>query len=524
MIIFTLKNNKMPCVICLDANSTTFYTCPYCRNEVCKECLKDMIVSYPEIEAHCPKCDSLIPIQYVSQAFGIRDFRKIYITQLTNSQLKLQEQFIPMLLEKIELVKNNIKLLPETKEDKAELKKLHYILFHHGFRTFDDLVLAKNIPRKVSTTDIVNWNTLVEKYQIETQEQLYYNIDINVILDRHQDKVQIKKYLFKCPTENCSGLLEDNYTCKLCKKTFCSKCLSELNENHQCKKEDVESLGEIKKSTRPCPKCGARIFRSEGCAQMFCTNCHTGFDWNTGKIITSNFHNPHRIEWLQQINSGVNIHNEEQIGECGELPDNPLLINNVLIRHYAASANHYRDVIADLQRKMDNVLSLNNSNNSTKYILYLSGLMDEKKYYSYLKQNVIKYKKYQFCIRILQDYVDSITDVVANFINTVKSFNFKLTDIMGAMISVLFNTRKNPYHDKKYHEEIDLLRNENIKENTHKFFTVYENTLKMCAQIVDKSNEDFKLLTECFGLNYDRQIKGHHMERFVNFGYEEIEI
>jgi hypothetical protein len=36
-------------------------------------------------------------------------------------------------------------------------------------------------------------------------------------------------------------------------------------EKHECKPDDVESAKAIEKDTRPCPKCGARIFKIEGC-------------------------------------------------------------------------------------------------------------------------------------------------------------------------------------------------------------------------------------------------------------------
>ena len=50
-----------------------------------------------------------------------------------------------------------------------------------------------------------------------------------------------------------------------------------------------------------CPnsKCESIISRTEGCSQMWCTQCHTKFDYISGKIITGFFHNPEYFRYLQ---------------------------------------------------------------------------------------------------------------------------------------------------------------------------------------------------------------------------------
>jgi hypothetical protein len=42
------------------------------------------------------------------------------------------------------------------------------------------------------------------------------------------------------------------------------------------------------------------------CSQMWCVECHTTFDWNTGReTFTNNIHNPHYYEWVRRNNNGV---------------------------------------------------------------------------------------------------------------------------------------------------------------------------------------------------------------------------
>jgi hypothetical protein len=41
------------------------------------------------------------------------------------------------------------------------------------------------------------------------------------------------------------------------------------------------------------------VHRIDGCPQMWCTQCQTAFDYNTGKRIRGQVHNPHYAQWMQ---------------------------------------------------------------------------------------------------------------------------------------------------------------------------------------------------------------------------------
>jgi hypothetical protein len=73
---------------------------------------------------------------------------------------------------------------------------------------------------------------------------------------------------------------------------------------HECNQDNLASAKLIDAETRPCPKCGARVFKISGCNQMFCTACNDcAFDWVTGRIETT-IHNPHYFEFQRQRNGG----------------------------------------------------------------------------------------------------------------------------------------------------------------------------------------------------------------------------
>jgi DNA-binding protein H-NS len=56
------------------------------------------------------------------------------------------------------------------------------------------------------------------------------------------------------------------------------------------------------------------------CSQMWCVECHTTFDWTTGReTLTKNIHNPHYYEWVRRNNNGVVPRNPNDVphNPCG---------------------------------------------------------------------------------------------------------------------------------------------------------------------------------------------------------------
>jgi hypothetical protein len=105
---------------------------------------------------------------------------------------------------------------------------------------------------------------------------------------------------------DCNGFLynerETNGQCGVCFRRTCLECNISIQDvsDHVCKQEDIDSWEHIKKTTKPCPRCATFIHRIEGCSQMWCTQCHTAFDYITGRVETQTgrIHNPHYYEWI----------------------------------------------------------------------------------------------------------------------------------------------------------------------------------------------------------------------------------
>jgi hypothetical protein len=127
---------------------------------------------------------------------------------------------------------------------------------------------------------------------------------------------QPKKFVRKCPTEECKGFMNEDWFCGLCDRHFCEHCNEEVCENHTCDLDAVKTMKLLKKDTKPCPKCGTMIQKLSGCRQMWCPDCHTAFDWVTGQIETGRIHNPHYMEFKR---SHISSREHGDI-PCGGIP------------------------------------------------------------------------------------------------------------------------------------------------------------------------------------------------------------
>ncbi len=129
-----------------------------------------------------------------------------------------------------------------------------------------------------------------------------------------------------CPVENCRGFLSTGGICGLCDAKICMCCHEVVGKkgeevvqvgpteemtftvggrSHICNKDSVETAKMLAKETRSCPTCKACIYKTDGCDQMWCTQCKTAFSWRTGQVESGRVHNPHYYEWLRRTQGSV---------------------------------------------------------------------------------------------------------------------------------------------------------------------------------------------------------------------------
>lgn len=187
-------------------------------------------------------------------------------------------------------------------------------------------------------------------------------------------------YVFSCFGKNgeddCRGLVESkSHKCAICEQKYCRECRQFKGNGHVCKKEDVDTVKMIKEDTKPCPKCRVAIFKISGCEQMFCTNCHTAFDWRTLRIETGGIHNPHYFEWMAERgrNGEVNDRGEDVVRNGGCFQHR---IQDQRLAHINYKIGDLRNSVIAATRKIEDY--------TTKYTKlredYILGVISEEKW------------------------------------------------------------------------------------------------------------------------------------------------
>ena len=271
------------CSVCCENFSKTTrkkVTCPFCQFESCKTCLQKYILSiydYP----HCMNCKNELDREFIDSSCTVR-FRNVeYKTHLEN-----------ILFEK-EKVR-----MPETQPEVERIIKMRTLR-----EKYYSLLTALRYYR-IDRQNALDMEEETEQWdnQINTTEvylaQLTY--DMNVLRYNNVEIDTGRNFIKMCPNGECRGFIDNDFVCGICKKQFCKKCNEELHENHVCIPETVETIKFINKDTKPCPKCATMIYKIDGCAQMWCTNCNTAFDWRTGNLVKGRIHNPHFFEFKKR--------------------------------------------------------------------------------------------------------------------------------------------------------------------------------------------------------------------------------
>ena len=343
-------------------------------------------------------------------------------------------------------------------------------------------------------------------------------------------KSKKSEYMFRCSNENCKGFVNSDFICELCHKHYCQKCFELLKDSddtssHVCKPEDIATAEQMLKDTKPCPNCAARIFKISGCSQMFCTNCHIGFDWNTGKIIKSEFHNPHRMEWIQsRLRAGESMpqmteddlfDNMENGNICGGIDtvirNAPKAYQYALYDFRLNQIRHIRSVCITKWREELNKVGKYDYRNRCLYVL---NLLTEEEYKQYLEQSVHDKYKYEMILKIYTDFVDLISQIMyiaatkmRDFINHYKkitSDNNEGMEINDLWDEIIFHEKENDIiklcyeaEEKKYN--LDALRSNltKISKNMgNKFRNLSVGKFIEVFKAVPVIDKEFELMNE----------------------------
>jgi len=293
------------CSICCESYTKVLrkpVACPYCPRQQCVQCVKQYLLSSSE-DPHCMHCRTAWNPEYIdeklSRHWRLGDYKQhrgqILVSREKANLIRFQE------CSDAAARHHNISVKIAVSRDRMRTLK----------KEIDDLRIQE-VRMRVQLQNLAG----VASGNIPPSA---IDQDGNVIRHANGDTAPAateaaKKFTMPCPGTDCRGLLNHTYHCTLCKKWCCKDCLSMRDERdlpHECNKDDRDTVALILSTSKPCPKCNMRIQKTDGCDQMWCTQCQTPFSWRTGKeVVGGVIHNPHFYDWVRRTG--------------GEVPRNPL--------------------------------------------------------------------------------------------------------------------------------------------------------------------------------------------------------
>ena len=255
--------------------------CPFCDLTSCRSCSQKYILSSIE-DPHCMGCKTLWNREFVD-SFCTKYFRRTELRRHRENVLFEREKaLMPQSQKEVERVIAIRKLRKESRRLRNSLIELYQ---------------RNHISFPVTNEDLQNHPAILEFHR--DLEAIYIQLErLRNSTDTFHNEPT--KFIRKCPHEECKGFLNEEYFCGLCSNRFCRDCNELLTEDHTCNPETVKTMKLLNKDSKSCPKCGTVIHKTSGCAQMWCPDCHTAFDWRTGEIVTGRIHNPHYIEFKRK--------------------------------------------------------------------------------------------------------------------------------------------------------------------------------------------------------------------------------
>lgn len=237
-----------------------------------------------------------------------------------------------------------------------------------------------------------------------------------------------------CPDEACRGFLSSQWKCGVCDKWSCPECheIKGLNKEceHTCDPNNVATAKLLARDTKACPSCGFGIYKIDGCDQMWCTQCHVGFSFRTGRV-EHNIHNPHYYEYMRQ-NGDANPQNAQHPpNNCAE-ELNHYMINHIRLKIRTGDVPYLQNVEAMLERNIRLTIHIrqveiprydvgNDIKHQDMRIEFMQNKISEKEYKMKIQRSDKKHQKYREVANVFQLVVTSFTNIIYRLIDAINN-------------------------------------------------------------------------------------------------------
>lgn len=346
----------MDCSICcekMNKGARKEVKCGFCAYTACLACTKQYLLQSVH-QAHCMNCRKEWTLEFLNSVLPKSFLKDEYRSMRETVLFEEEKTYLPPLVAQAENVK-------QVQRIQRRLQAIGEKI-HENDQNEDQLVRDQRaLDRKLKAR----------------RDELYATF---TKLTRTRINKADVKVMMKCPIGECRGFLDEKYHCGLCNTDVCKDCHLAEDDEHKCNPDDVATITELKNTTRPCPKCSVRIYKTDGCDQMFCVKCHTAFSWRTGQEEQGVIHNPHYFETLRA--GGIQeVRHRQDHGGCGRIPEYNLVMRRVTMMTrqekdamhymYQQTVHHRHTTMAQLIVRVDR---------DAERVKYLTGELDEKKF------------------------------------------------------------------------------------------------------------------------------------------------
>ena len=463
-----VEQKKYPtfeCNICAsEKNTSQKVTCPKCKFECCKTCVKRHLLSSSKLNPSCMNCNTPLSLDFVYDNTDEGFYNKEYREHRAGIILSMEKSLLPTTQDDANVEakqreekaqRDIIKKWPRDAQKKAEYyrdKNRVYFNEENPEKAKEYMDKFFDISNRIFAFNDVKINMyrgfhlerlkyimdeskpfILEEFRRFFDRRAPVNdrsfIDLQDLLrgrergqgDQEEKKTEMPKrvvFIGPCPEEDCKGYLDENYVCGLCKKEACKTCRLPKHEG-KCDPNIVATVKMMDRETKRCPKCNVPIYKTEGCDQMWCPSCHTAFSWVTGEIEKGRIHNPHYYQWMREQGGGQMAREQGDV-RCG----GPVLYRYVLQTLRRLGLQQYEELLAEIHSLIGDIRDIrlrrlavvnNPDENRDLRINYLLGdYKNDKEWLSKIKMREKSKEKRASEILILQMLADTLEVIVEN--------------------------------------------------------------------------------------------------------------
>ena len=251
------------------------------------------------------------------------------------------------------------------------------------------------------------------------------------------------QFIHRCAHSDCNGFVSSSWKCATCDNYTCPHCrepkAARDDPHHVCNPDTLASVALLKDDTKPCPNCKVLVHKTDGCDQMFCTQCKRLWSWNTGRFETRG-HNPHYLQWMRDNGGGMPREPGDVL--CGREID-PLFLAQ--LQHARRNIlNHmvnHDELRAELRDYVDSVISIISSVPHLRFHelhrfqvdrvdinlnhrkAFVANKITLHKFKQTILRNHLLANKHEHIAQIIQAVIQATTDIAHRFLHDLNTFN-----------------------------------------------------------------------------------------------------